>query len=132
MTKTVQHRLDRLKNPTAIKRRQRRNKTAKVAGKALPTATLSTTTRERLLAQACNSPLCEGMSREAIVAWLDERIAVYLADQPWWFGQMRSADRKAAQHLRRHQINNGQIEANEQPLHLRRIQDEYPKHSPRP
>ena len=117
--------------------RQRRNQ--KLAGitpakkpkakvvRVVPTAILSTVTRERLLAEACHSLSCAGMSREDVRGWLDERMAAYLTDQPWWFGQMKSADSKAAKNLRRHQINNGEIEANEQPLHLkRRLPDEHP------
>ena len=103
--------------------RKKRNQQLRSQTKAVPTAILSPVTRERLLAEACHSLSCAGMSRENVRVWLDERMAAYLKDQPWWFGQMRSADSKAAKNLRRHQINNGQIEANEQPLNLRRIPD---------
>lgn len=88
--------------------------------RVVPTATLSATARERLLAEACESLSSAGMSRADVLAWFDERMAAYLKDQPWWFGQLKSADKKAAKSLRRHQIDDGQIEAGEQPLNLRR------------
>jgi hypothetical protein len=49
-------------------------------------------TRERLYQEAYIYTGCEGMPQADIRAWVDDRLAAYLAKQPWWYGHTGSAD----------------------------------------
>lgn len=119
MTKTVQHRIDRAKNPQTVRRR-RKCVVQSTAVVPTPKPSLSPATRERLLAEAMTHARLQWMTPEEITAWVDGLITAYLAKQPFWFGQTPSADAQHRSNLRQHRVKHGLEAAGEQPAHLRR------------
>jgi hypothetical protein len=47
---------------------------------------VSQDTKDRLYAEARRHPLFEGMEVAAIQVYIDERLPLFLAEQPWWYG----------------------------------------------
>jgi hypothetical protein len=63
----------------------------------LPAPTVSQRTWKRLYAEAQQHPAFEGMEPGAIREYIDERLAVYLGKQPYWYGHIDDTRHHAAQ-----------------------------------
>ena len=67
--------------PAGPEKRRRRFKQNR-----LPAPQVSDATRERLYAEAARHPAFEGIELQEIKAFIDERLAEFLAKQPFWYG----------------------------------------------
>ena len=85
---------------------------------------VSQETRDRLYAEAQSHPSYEGMEEADIRLYIDERLDLFLAGQPWWYGHTggqygadtkHHASRRQYQ-ARREKENNGRALANGVPI----------------
>lgn len=51
-------------------------------------ATVSQTTRDRLVQEAMQSPAYEGMSLEEVSAFVNSKLDAFISQYPWWYGHL--------------------------------------------
>lgn len=51
-------------------------------------ATVSQATRDRLIAEAMQSPAYEGMHLEEVSAFVNSKLDAFLSQYPWWYGHL--------------------------------------------
>lgn len=64
---------------------RRKAKQVKSSGLA---ATVSQATRDRLIAEAMQSPAYEGIPLDGVSAFVNEKLDAFLRRYPWWYGRL--------------------------------------------